>query len=73
MSSLQASPHKISHFAHKIPKTIALTTLRNVVITCRTANFCCSPRYSISEVAYDVHLAPLIGIAIGFYRLCRNV
>ena len=24
MSSLQASPHKISHFAYKIPKTIAL-------------------------------------------------
>ena len=27
MSSLQVSPHKISHFAHKIPKTIALTTI----------------------------------------------
>lgn len=27
MSSLQAPPYEISHFAHKIPKTIALTTI----------------------------------------------
>ena len=31
MSSLQASPHKISHFAHKIPKTIALTTISRLI------------------------------------------
>lgn len=27
MSSLQASSYEISHFAHKIPKTIALTAI----------------------------------------------
>ena len=31
MSSLQASPYKISHFAHKIPKTIALTTISRLI------------------------------------------
>ena len=31
MSSLQASLHEISHFAHKIPKTIALTTISRLI------------------------------------------
>lgn len=31
MSSLQASPHEISHIAHKIPKTIALTTISRFI------------------------------------------
>lgn len=32
MSSLQASTYKISHFAHKIPKTIALTAISCLIL-----------------------------------------
>ena len=31
MSSLQASPHEISHFAHKIPKTIELHSISRLI------------------------------------------
>ena len=31
MSSLQASSYKISHFAHKIPKTIAIISISRLI------------------------------------------